>query len=200
MKLSATWFLSTLSTEMWIASIIAYFGVFLGFFLTVFLYRKYRKITASQDSSLGDVFMYMWTFIAAQGVELRWSKHAFWKVQVVNFAFLHIIVATGFSTFMTTLLSTKYYEMPFHELEDFARIRSHTICVLPLSATRKYFGTITDIKKIDLLEKWNGIVNKDICNPFFSFDDQKDKNLEDLICQTEGKVAFVLSTGNADDK
>lgn len=201
MELSPTWFLRTLSMKMWIITILAYFVVYLYFFLTLFVYRKCREIT-NQHSSIGEIFMYMWTFIASQNIESRWKKHAFWKIQVFNFSFLHIIVATGFSTFLVTLLSTKTYNMPFHELDDFATIRSHNICVWPLAASAKYFGIRTDFgTKIKALEKWKGILNEQVCDHFLKSTFLKaGKTYEDFICETRGKIAFVMKESNTADK
>lgn len=198
MELSPTWFLRTLSTKMWIFTIIAYFVVYFAFYLFLFVYRKLRKIEENQHSSLGEVFMYMWTFIAAQGVETRWSKHAFWKIQVLNFSFLHIIAATGFSTFLVTLMSIKYYKMPFHELDDFARIRSHNICVWTQTAPAKYFEYRTATMEMKLYEKWEGIVNQAVCKPFSTLSNLT--HLEEVICKTKGKVAFVARAGDIDDR
>lgn len=197
MELSSTWFLRTLSMEMWIFTIIAYFLVFFGFFLTLFVYRKFRKITNKQNSTIGEVFMYMWTFIAAQGVETRWAKHAFWKVQVMNFSFLHIIVATGFSTFLVTLLSTKYYDMPFHELDDFARIRSHNICIWPNFSPSKYFYKKFDNGTDVALDKWKDILNQPACESYFA---DSLNSYEKKICQLEGKTAFIISENNVKDE
>lgn len=199
MELSPTWFLRTLSSKMWIFTILSYFTVFFGFFFTLFLYRKGRKLSNKQHSTLGEVFMYMWTFIASQGIESRWTKKAFWKVQVLNFSYLHIIVATGFSTFLVTLLSTKYYEMPFHELDDFSRIRSHNICIWSLTAPVTYFGTLSANGVMKPFKKWEGIVNQAVCDPFFTNSFEKE-TVEDFICSTKGKIAFVMGSIDVDDE
>lgn len=200
MELSPTWFLRTLSTEMWIFTIVSYFVVYFGFFLSLFVYRKLRKIEGKQHSSLGEVFMYMWTFIAGQSVESRWAKHAFWKIQVLNFSFLHIIVATGFSTFLVTLLSTKYYEMPFHNLDDFAKIRSHNICLTTNTGPAKFFKDRTIKTEFKPLQKYEGILNEAVCDPFLNFNYLNGGNIEKVICETKGKVAFVIGSGIINDK
>lgn len=199
MELSPTWFLRTLSSKMWIFTILSYFIVFLSFFFTLFLYRKCRNFSNKQHSTLGEVFMYMWTFIASQGIDSRWKKHAFWKVQVLNFSWLHIIVATGFSTFLVTLLSTKYYDMPFHELDDFSIIRSYNICIHPLTAPSMYFGTYSANGVLKPFKKWEGIVNQAACDRFFTNSFEED-TVEDFICSTKGNIAFVMGSIDFDDE
>lgn len=196
MMLSPTWFLRTLSMEMWICTILTYFGVFLGFFLSLFLYRKFRKMKDKKHSSFGEVFMYMWTFIASQDVQSRWSKHAFWKLQVLNVSILQIVVATGFSTFLVTLLSTKYYEMPFHELDDFATIRSHNICVWEDLSPAKFFFHRLHNGSMTPLMKWKGMLN----NPFCDLKTIKFNSFEEKICETKEKAAFIVWENDVKDE
>lgn len=138
MELSSTWFLRAFSLEMWICTFIAYICVFFGFFLSVFLYRK---LSYNQHVlKLWDILVYMWTFYESRTIKPYRANSCFWKVQMINFSILQIITAAGFSTFLTTLMSTKYFSIPFKELADYARIRSHHICISIELAPMSFFG------------------------------------------------------------
>lgn len=137
------------------------------------------KIPESRNSGFGEILMYMWNFIASQGVESRWSKHAFWKLQVLNISFLQIIVTTAFSTFLVTLLSTKYFDVPFKELDDFATIRTHNICNAYPNVQFK--GA-----------QWKDIVNQPACDKFFKIRDYK--SIYEVICNAHSheRLAYVV--------
>lgn len=180
MHLSSTWFLRAFTSQMWTFVIFAYFIAFLFFFCSLFVFRRFRKIKETQHSSLSDIFIYMWNFIASQGIESRWTKFLFWKIQMMNISFLQIIVATGFSTFLVTLLSTKYYEMPYKVLEDFERIQTRSVCFEPFS----------DVGKFMLSQKWWA---GPICFIPTSNKDQlqKDQELYELVCDSKDRAYVV---------
>lgn len=180
MQLSPTWFLQTLSTQMWTFTIIAYFVAYFFFLSSLFVYRKTRKICETSDSSFGEVFIYMWNFIAGQGIQSRWSKYNFWKIQVLNISFLQIIATTAFSTFLVRLLSIKYYEVPFNEVEDFAKLRTHNICL-----DRRLYANIHFVDT-----KWKKIVNPPTCEAFLNKNYYR--NLYEIICNSDEKIAYVV--------
>ena len=192
MEVSPSWFLQALSLKMWTFTIVAYFFVFFGFFFSLFFYRKCRKIRENQHSSIGEVFMYMWNFIASQGVASRWSKHVFWKVQVLNISYLQIIVTTAFSTLLVALLSQKNHDVPFHQLDDFLKIRTHSICVFQNFSIYEYFYEQNGFHQLILRQKWKEIVNTPDCDAYRFYYIDVPMEYEKDLCSSTKKIAFVI--------
>ena len=132
---SSTYFMDGLSTELWIYTWSAVFFMFFGFYISAKVYEKYFKV----HSTVVDVAFYQMNFITNQIVKSPYDKFKAWRVQAMCGWFLNIIMMTAVFTFIIALLSVKTTVEPFHSLEDFARIKTHTICMPPDMIIQKYF-------------------------------------------------------------
>lgn len=124
-----------LNTELWIYTWSAVLLMFIGFYISAKVYEKYFKV----HSTIVDVAFYQMNFISNQIVESPYQRFLAWKVQSMFAWFFNIVMMTAVFAFIIALLSTKTTTEPFHSLEDFARIRSHAICLPPDIISQKYF-------------------------------------------------------------
>ncbi|CAO1437991.1 unnamed protein product [Diamesa hyperborea] len=85
-------------------------------------------------------------------------------------------------------MSIRHFDQPFQELEDFARLRSHTLCLNPILDPIKYFQKNG---KIDA--KWEGILNPPVCISILKGDINN-------ICSAENIAAVIPETKYKDSK
>ncbi|CAO1417813.1 unnamed protein product [Diamesa hyperborea] len=103
-----------------------------------------------------------------------------WKVQTMCGWFFNIVMMTATFTFIVALLSIKKTPILFENLDDLARLRTHTICLPRGPLAHKYFYDSSG----EILEKFRGIYNEPVCN-------LKQSSIEH-ICKNEN-VAEVWS-------
>ena len=124
-----------LSTELWIYTWSTVVLMFIGFYISAKVYEKYYKV----HSTIVDVAFYQMNFISNQIVESPYERFKAWRLQKMCAWFFNIIMMTATFTLVIALLSIKTTSVPFKTLDDFARIRSHTICLSPGMALQEYF-------------------------------------------------------------
>ena len=124
-----------LNTELWIYTWSAVLLMFIGFYISAKVYEKYFKV----HSTIVDVAFYQMNFISNQIVESPYQRFLAWKVQTMFAWFFKIIMMTATFTLIISLLSVKRTPVLFENLDDFARIRSHTICLTPGMVPQKFF-------------------------------------------------------------
>ena len=124
-----------LSTELWIYTWSTVVLMFIGFYVSAKVYEKYFKV----HSTIVDVALYQMNFISNQIVESPYEKFKAWRLQTMSAWFFNIIMMTATFTLIIALLSVKRTPVLFKTLDDFAAIRSHTICLLPGMVPQKFF-------------------------------------------------------------
>ena len=124
-----------LSTELWIYTWSAVVLMFIGFHVSAKVYEKYFKV----HSSIVDVAFYQLNFITNQIVESPYERFKAWRLQTMSAWFFNIIMMTASFTLIIALLSVKRTPVLFKTLDDFAAIRSHTICLTPGMVPQKFF-------------------------------------------------------------
>ena len=124
-----------LSTELWIYTWSAVVLMFIGFYVSAKVYEKYFKVY----STIVDVAFYQMNFITNQIVKSPYERFKAWRLQKMCGWFLNIIMMTAVFTLIVALLSVKRTPIIFENLDDFVRIRSHTICLQPGIIPQKYF-------------------------------------------------------------
>ena len=127
---SPTFFIDGMSHDLWMFSFITLFLIFVGFLISTKLYCHYLKRTWF----ISDVFMYQANFWCNQTVTNYLDKFLSWRIQLINGFMFNIIIMTAFSAKFVGLMSIRHFEQPFNVLEDFATLRTHTLCV-PASLT-----------------------------------------------------------------
>ena len=124
-----------LSTELWIYTWSTVVLMFIGFYISAKVYEKYFKV----HSTIVDVAFYQLNFITNQIVESPYERFKAWRLQTMSAWFFNIIMMTATFTLIIALLSVKTTNEPFHSLEDFAKIRSHTVCLATDMITQNFF-------------------------------------------------------------
>lgn len=122
---SSTYFLDGLSSQLWMCTWSMVLLAFIGFYALAKTYQKYFKV----QSSIVDVAFYQLNFISNQYVESAYQRFLAWKVLTMSGWFFNIVMMTASFTFIVSLLSIKKAPVLFENLDDFARIRSHVICL-----------------------------------------------------------------------
>ena len=125
---SSTFFLEGLSFELWIYCVATYVGIFIGFIVLSKVYCYYLK----NDYSLSEVMLYQGNFICNQSVNIFWDKLLAWRVLVISGFIFNCIFMIAFSAKFIALMSILHFDQPFNSLEDFATLRTHTLCMDPV--------------------------------------------------------------------
>ena len=132
---SPTFFIDGMSHDLWMFSFITLFLIFVGFLISTKLYCQYLKRTWI----ISDVFIYQANFWCNQTVTNYLDKFLSWRIQLINGFMFNIIIMTAFSAKFVGLMSIRHFEQPFNTLEDFATLRTHTLCIPPNLTPIKYF-------------------------------------------------------------
>ena len=134
-----------LSTEVWICTWCVFFLMFIGFYISAKVYEKYFQI----KSTIVDVAFYQMNFISNQPVRSPYQRFKAWRVQAMCGWFFNIVMMTAAFTFIVALLSIKRTPTLFENLDDFAKKRSHTICLPQGPMAYKYFYDSVSYIKYD---------------------------------------------------
>ena len=132
---SPTFFIDGMSHDLWMYSFITLFLIFVGFLITSKVYCHYLK----RSWIVSDVFIYQGNFWCNQTVTNYLDTFLSWRIQLINASMFNIIIMTAFSAKFVGLMSIRHFEQPFNTLEDFASLRTHTLCVSPNLTPMKYF-------------------------------------------------------------
>ena len=132
---SPTFFIEGMSHDLWMFSFITLFLIFVGFLISSKLYCHYLKRTWF----ISDVLIYQANFWCNQTVTDYLDKFLSWRIQLINGFMFNIIIMTAFSAKFVGLMSIRHFEQPFNTLDDFATIRTHTLCLAPRLTPIKYF-------------------------------------------------------------
>ena len=132
---SSTFFLEGLTFELWMYCVVTFIGLFLGFMVLARAYKHYLKL----KNSTSKVALYQANFICNQAVSDYLDKFLSWRVLVITGFMFNCIFMVAFTAKFITNMSIKHFDQPFNELEDFARLRSHTLCLNPTLDPIKYF-------------------------------------------------------------
>ena len=132
---SSTFFIEGMSHDLWMFSFITLFLIFIGFLISSKIYCHYLKRTWL----ISDVFMYQANFWCNQTVTDFLEKFPSWKIQLINGFMFNIIIMTAFTAKFVGLMSIRHFEQPFNSLEDFATLRTHTLCLNPRLTPMQYF-------------------------------------------------------------
>lgn len=122
---SSMYFVDGLSSELWIYSLMACIAIFIGFLITSKVHCYFLK----RAFLITDIFMYQANFWYNQTVSYFLETVLSWKIQLLNATVLNIIIMTAFSAKFVSLMSIRHFEQPFNNLEDFAQLRTHHLCV-----------------------------------------------------------------------
>ena len=133
---SPTFFIDGMSHDLWMFSFITLFLIFVGFLISTKVYCHYLK----RIWVVSDVFIYQANFWCNQTVTNYLDKFLSWRIQLINGFVFNIIIMTAFSAKFVGLMSIRHFEQPFNTLEDFATLRTHTLCVPPTSRPMTYFS------------------------------------------------------------
>lgn len=132
---SSTYFAEGLSSELWIYSLLACIGIFIGFLITSKVHCYFLK----KAWLISDIFMYQANFWYNQTVSYFLNTVLSWKIQLLNATVFNIILMTAFSAKFVSLMSIRHFEQPFNNLEDFAQLKTHQICVPYEMKPMQYF-------------------------------------------------------------
>ena len=132
---SPTFFIDGMSHDLWMFSFITLFLIFVGFLISTKVYCHYLKRTWV----VSDVFIYQANFWCNQTVTNYLDKFLSWRIQLITGFMFNIIIMTAFSAKFVGLMSVRHFEQPFNTLEDFATLRTHTLCIPPNLTPIKYF-------------------------------------------------------------
>ena len=124
---SSTFFLEGLTFELWMYCVATFIGLFLGFMVLARTYNYYLKL----KNSAVKVALYQANFICNQTVSDYLDKFLSWRILVITGFMFNCIFMVAFTAKFITNMSTRHFEQPFNNLDDFARLRTHTICVFP---------------------------------------------------------------------
>lgn len=125
-ELSSTFFIDGLSIELWKFILLGFLLILLAFLISAFFFHRYLK----HRTSLGFLFIYQANFWCTQnGARTNLDRYLSWKIQKLIGVFFNCIVMTAFAAKFIGLMSVRHHTQPFQSLEDFARIRSHTLCI-----------------------------------------------------------------------
>ncbi|CAO1360900.1 unnamed protein product [Diamesa serratosioi] len=181
---SPTFFIDGMSHDLWMFSFITLFLIFLGFLITSKLYCHYLKRTWF----ISDVFLYQANFWCNQTVEDYLEKFLSWRIQLINGFIFNLIIMTAFTAKFVGLMSIRHFEQPFSTLEDFATLKSHSLCMVENLSPIKYFLESNPIFESDLEDlvypKWKNILNPEVCQQYGS--------IYKGICANEN-LAFVCA-------
>ena len=132
---SSTFFIDGMSYDLWMFSFITLFLIFVGFLISSRLYCHYLKRTWF----ISDVIIYQANFWCNQTVTDYLDKFLSWRIQLINGYIFNIIIMTAFTAKFVGLMSIRHFEQPFNTLEDFATLRSHSLCMQIRLTPMKYF-------------------------------------------------------------
>ena len=132
---SSTFFIEGMSHDLWMFSFITLFLIFVGFMISSRFYCHYLKRTWF----ISDVFIYQANFWFNQTVTDYLDKFLSWRIQVINGYMFNIIIMTAFTAKFVGLMSIRHFEQPFNSLEDFATLRTHSLCMVGNLSPMKYF-------------------------------------------------------------
>ena len=185
---SSTYFLEGLTFELWMYFLATFIGLFIGFMVLARVYNHYLKL----KNSTVKVALYQANFICNQTVSDYLEKFLSWRVLVITGFMLNCIFMVAFTAKFITNMSIKHFEQPFHELEDFARLKTHFICVqhnmfpiVNFLVQEKKF-----VKKVH--PKWKDILNPPMCEDFM-------KNYPENICKYNN-VALIYPISSFEGK
>lgn len=114
-----------MSHDLWMFSLTTLFLIFIGFMISSKFYCHYLKRTWF----ISDIFMYQANFWCNQIVKNNMDKFLSWRIQLINGFLFNIVIMTAFSAKFVGLMSIRHFEQPFNFLEDFASLKSHTVCI-----------------------------------------------------------------------
>ena len=132
---SSTFFIEGMSHDLWMFSFITLFLIFVGFLISSRLYCHYLKRTWF----ISDVIIYQANFWCNQTVTDYLDKFLSWRIQLINGFMFNIIIMTAFTAKFVQLMSIRHFEQPFNTLEDFATLRSHSLCMVENLSPLNYF-------------------------------------------------------------
>ena len=132
---SSTFFLEGLTFELWMYCVVTFIGLFLGFMVLARAYNHYLKL----KNSTSKVALYQANFICNQAVSDYLEKFLSWRILVITGFIFNCIFMVAFTAKFITNMSIKHFDQPFNNLEDFARLRTHAICLGPTLDPMKYF-------------------------------------------------------------
>ena len=132
---SSTFFLEGLTFELWMYCVVTFIGLFLGFMILARAYNHFIKL----KDSVSKVALYQSNFICNQAVSDYLEKFLSWRVLVITGFMFNCIFMVAFTAKFITNMSIRHFDQPFKNLEDFARLRTHAICLVPTLDPIKYF-------------------------------------------------------------
>ena len=132
---SSTFFLEGLTLELWMYCVVTFIGLFLGFMVLARAYNHYLKL----KNSTSKVALYQSNFICNQAVSDYLDKFLSWRILVITGFIFNCIFMVAFTAKFITNMSIRHFDQPFNELEDFARLRTHSLCMNPSLDPIKHF-------------------------------------------------------------
>ncbi|CAO1437890.1 unnamed protein product [Diamesa hyperborea] len=159
---SSTYFLEGLTFELWMYCVGTFIGLFLGFMILARAYNHYLKL----KNSVTKVALYQANFICNQAVSDYLEKFLSWRILVITGFIFNCIFMVAFTAKFITNMSIRHFDQPFHELEDFARLKTHNICLPDDMSPMTNF--VVDTKEFEntIQPKWKDILNPPMCKNF----------------------------------
>lgn len=143
---SPTFFVDGMSHDLWMFSFLTLFLIFAGFLISSKLYCYYLKRTWY----ISDVFMYQANFWCNQIVKDNLENFPSWKIQLINGFMFNIIIMTAFTAKFVGLMSIRHFEQQFNSLEDFAKLKTHTLLLNDRLIAMKYFLNIHPVSPLTI--------------------------------------------------
>ena len=176
---SSIYFLEGLTFELWMYCVVTFIGLFLGFLVLARAYNHYLKL----KNSVTKVALYQANFICNQTVSDYLDKFLSWRILTITGFIFNCIFMVAFTAKFITNMSIRHFDQPFHELEDFARLKTHNICLPPIILPMVNFQVIEKGYAKTIQPKWKDIINPPMCKDFM-------KKYTENICK-DNNVAFI---------
>ena len=152
---SPTFFIDGMSHDLWMFSFITLFLIFVGFLTSTKVHCQFLK----RSWVISDVFMYQANFWCNQPVTNYLDKFLSWRIQLITGFVFNIIIMTAFSAKFVGLMSIRHFEQPFSTMEDFAVMKTHSLCVSPSTVMIENFKVTNSVEIIT-------VINNSCCNNY----------------------------------
>ncbi|CAO1423181.1 unnamed protein product [Diamesa serratosioi] len=179
---SPLFFLEGLTFQLWMYCVSTFIGIFIGFMILARVYNHYLKLKNSSSK----VVLYQANFICNQRVSDYLDKFLSWRILVITGFIFNCIFMVAFTAKFITNMSIQHFEQPFNNLEDFARLRTHVICIPANMLIMKNFRINKNGYPNTIHPKWKDILNPPMCKDFMT-------KYTENICN-DNNVAFIYPT------
>ncbi|XP_025152593.1 uncharacterized protein LOC109503796 [Harpegnathos saltator] len=161
-KASGTWYFDTFSGDLWLTTFIFTLCIACSIMGTYYVKKLICvNYTEFHDELSWPLFslLYVLGGISGQGfqkIPRSWSL----RLIILSCLLLGLLLSCGFSTTLTSDLTTRRISVPIANLEDVAIKRTHTLCVRNDSSAYIHF-TVDESLEGEIEDDWKELVNHD---------------------------------------